>query len=150
MRKKQKRITEDQQYAKFLQDPEEEDRLRQAVLKPGKVKPIHLDHRLEEVQEVEWDNILNKPCLYTCSEIDAFLNAQDELSELEDVNLTSPGRHSFLIYDEVNSKWIDYTLDLDFEDSVNTTASNIWQALCILIRLEDDLSGMTLTVEDSL
>jgi len=74
MIKKGKRIKEDMDYFQFLKDPENEDALRHAVLKPGKVKPIHIDDRTKLQIGVEWDNILNKPCLRTCDEIDAAIS----------------------------------------------------------------------------
>ena len=39
--------------------------------------------------------------------VNAELDAQNQLSELEDVNLTSPADGAFLIYDNATSKWID-------------------------------------------
>lgn len=140
MRKKQIRISEDQEYAKFLKDPEKEDELRQAVLKAGKVKPIHLDHRLELVQEVEWDNILNKP------DIDAMLAAQDELSELEDVCIVGPAADDVLTWDAVNNCWKNAllaSLNQDFDEGVLGEAiTQFWQLLKNLVKIEDAFTGV--------
>lgn len=143
-----KRKREEDRYLNFLQEPEREKEFRDKVLKPGVVHPIHLSRQSKTT--IEWADIQNKPALYTQAEIDALLAARDELSELLDVSISSPVRHNFLMYDESTDKWINNLLDMDFEDSIEFTCTNIFQALAALIRIEDSLTGDTIIVEDSL
>ena len=72
------------------------------------------------------------------------------LSELTDVNLTAPGRHHFLMYDPVAVEWINFELDLDFEDWLDYTFTNIWEALTALIRIEDGVLAGGIIIEDAL
>ena len=77
-------------------------------------------------------------------------DATATLAGLTDVNLTAPGRHHFLMYDPVAAEWINFELDLDFEDDVSYTVSNMWEALVALIRIEDSLDGEGLEIIDAL
>ena len=72
------------------------------------------------------------------------------LEDLTDVNLTAPGRHHFLMYDPVAAEWINFELDLDFEDWLDYTFTNIWEALTALIRIEDGVLAGGITIEDEL
>lgn len=146
------RDKENLDYADFLREPDEERYLRSKVLKPGKVQPIHLSERVSEDIAVLWANIQNKPSLYTQAEVDAllaaqlagiiaFLDAQDELSELNDVTLSSPSRDDFLRHDGVD--WKNYGLNLDFDEGViGETIGDFWQLLKKLVKIEDAFDGV--------
>ena len=73
-----------------------------------------------------------------------------DLNNLTDVTTINPERHDVLIYNEETNLWENHLLDLDFEDSIDYAVADIWQALTALIRLEDDLAGDGLIIEDSL
>lgn len=141
MRKSGERSKEDTDYAAFVQQPKQDEKSRSEVLKPGKVKPIHIDDRAKQFMGVEWDNILNKPCLYTCDEVDALL-ASFALSSLSDVCVSSPGRHDFLMYDEENDCWKNYGLSQDFEDIDPSQITDFHTLSMAFIRIEDALTGV--------
>jgi len=128
----------DKKYREFLERGSQEKILRDKVLKPGVVHEIHL------AEDVE--NTIDLSDYYTKSEVTALLAALGVLSTCS----PSPGRHDFLMYDELNECWKDQLLDMDFEDTIDYTVTNIWQALGALIRFEDSLVGACLTIEDSI
>lgn len=121
----------------FLQEGDREKELRDKVLKRGMVHEIHLakDASSSIVEDY-----------YTKSEVDALLAALGILPACA----SSPIRHDFLMYDEVNKCWKDQLLDMDFEDTIDYTCTNIWQALGALIRIEDSYAGDGIIIEDAL
>lgn len=126
-------------YEDFLEEPDEEKKFRDKVLKPGVVHRIHL----------AGDTVPDTTDLsnyYTKAEINTLLAALGVLTTC----FVSLDRHNFLMYDEINSCWKNQPLDMDFEDSINYTCTNMWQALCALIRIEDSYFGEGITIEDSL
>lgn len=151
-KKTPERADEDLKYSDFLKEADKEREMRSAVLKPGKVQPIHLSGNVAEDISVLWANIQNKPSLYTQAEVDALLAAQlaaiivllaaqDELSELNDVSLSSPSWDDFLRHDGVN--WKNYNMNLDFDEGVmGETIGDFWQLLKKLVKIEDAFDGV--------
>lgn len=125
-------------YDDFLREGNLEAYFRDKVLKPGVVHKIHMAEDAE--------NIIDFSNYYTKAEIDALFAALGVLATC----LSSPDRHNFLMYDAVNECWKNQLLDIDFEDTIDFTVSNIWQALTALIRTEDTLAGAGLIIEDSI
>lgn len=125
-------------YEEFLQEADLEKATRDKVLKRGVVHEIHLAEDAEGI--VDLSNY------YTKSEVDALLAALGILPAC----VSSPIRHDFLMYDEINECWKNQLLDMDFEDTIDYTVTNMWMALIALIRIEDDLGGDGLIVEDAL
>ncbi len=133
------RKQDDDEYQEFLREPDKEKDFRDKVLRPGVVHEIHL-HEDTEPDPPDLSDY------YTKEEIDPLFEALSVLSTC----LTTLARHNFLMYDEVNNCWKNQLLDMDFEDSINYTCTNMWQALCALIRIEDSISGEGITIEDSI
>lgn len=100
-------------YKKFLDEGIAEKALREKILRPGVIKPIHIDDRFI----LDWNKISDKPLTfppsphqhddryYTESEMDTKLAAQDELSELIDVSISSPIDKDVLTYEAATLKW---------------------------------------------
>lgn len=133
------RREDDDKYQEFLREPDEEKKFRDKVLKPGVVHEIHMAE--DALDPADLSNY------YTKTQIDALLAA---LPTPLSTCLTALARHDFLMYDEVNECWKNQLLDMDFEDSVDYTCTNMWEALSALIRIEDSLFGEGLTIEDAL
>ena len=125
-------------YEDFLQEGDQEKGLRDKVLKRGVVHEIHLAEDAAGV--VDLSNY------YTKAEVDALLAALGILPTC----LTSLIRHDFLMYDEVNGCWKNQLMDMDFEDTIDYTCTNLWMALNALIRIEDSYAGDGIIIEDSL
>ena len=134
------RKLEHDRYREFLSEPDEEKKFRDKVLKPGVVHEIHLS----EDASPDPTDLSN---YYTKTQIDALLSG---LTAPLSTCFTALARHNFLMYDEVNECWKNQLLDMDFEDSINYTCANMWEALCALIRIEDSISGEGITIEDAI
>jgi len=126
-------------YREFLDEPNKEKEFRDVVLKPGVVKAIHL-YEGAGGTDVDLSNY------YTKAQIDAIIAALGVL----DTCISTPIRHDFLMYDEVNLCWKNQFLEMDFEDTIDYTCTNLWMALNALIRFEDSYTGDGITIEDAL
>jgi len=129
------------EYQKFLEEPNEEKKLRAKVLQPGSVKAIHL---YEGAAPAPTPTDLSD--YYTKAQVDALLAALGILPAC----VSSPIRHNFLMYDEVNKCWKNQFLEMDFEDTIDYTCTNLWMALNALIRIEDSYAGDGIIIEDAL
>lgn len=138
MQPKGERSKEDADYASFVQETKKEQEYRSRVLKAGKVKPIHIDDRFKQFANVEWDNILNKPCLYTCDEVEALLSAYARITTC----ISGADRHDFLMYDEEDECWTNYNLSQDFEDVDPSQITDFHTMMMALVRIEDALTGV--------
>ena len=106
-------------YKEFVGEEDKTRELRRKVLRPGSVKPIHVDNRA--TFKTSWDKISGKPPTfppsphnhddryYQKSDIDDKLEAQDELSELLDVEIENPSDGDVLTWDAELAKWIAKT-----------------------------------------
>ena len=127
------------EYRKFLDEKNQEKEFRDKVLQPGSVKAIHL---YEGVGGTDTD----LSDYYTKAQVDALLAALGILSTC----VSSPVRHDFLMYDEVNLCWKNQFLEMDFEDTIDYTCTNLWMAINALIRFEDSYTGDGIIIEDAL
>jgi len=106
-------------YKEFVKEEDGTRELRRKVLRPGSVKSIHIDNRT--AFKTSWDKISGKPSTfppsshnhddryYQKSDIDDKLEAQDELSELLDVEIENPSDGDVLAWDAELAKWIAKT-----------------------------------------
>lgn len=137
------RKEDDDKYQEFLREPDEEKEFRDKVLRPGVVHGIHLNRDAEDAESDPID-LTN---YYTKAQIDALFAA---FSGGLPTCFTDLVRHDFLVYDEINECWKNMVFELDFEDSIDYTVTNMWGALIALIRIEDTLAGGGLILEDTL
>ena len=146
-------------YEDFLQEADKEKSIRDKVLKRGVVHEIHMaeDSVSNYYTQAEINALF--ALYYTKAEIDAIIALHYTKAEIDaiiaalgglDTCISTPIRHDFLMYDGVNLCWKNQFLEMDFEDTIDYTCTNLWMAINALIRFEDSYTGDGIIIEDTL